>query len=319
MHPMKMIGSLCARQSVLEKGVAWLGHHHSHSRLVSSLCYHVGEEVYLHSHNASNRVAVLQNGTKMSVTLEEHAFRQIYFFGHYEPEVTALMKLVAAPGQTWLDVGGNIGYYTLLLASLVGPGGSVHVFEPNPAVADRIEESVRLNAYSNVKLVRAAVSDTHGEQATLYVPTAESGQSGQSSLIVHQELTDTIKVVVPTVALDTYVEETKCLVDFMKIDIEGLELLALKGMQNTLRQRPPKIILCEVSHFPDCLATPDELIAHLMQYGYIPYRIRHEGLFLHTPGEYLHPQLDMNVAFTLPDAVPLLQPLIVNAGTGDKN
>ncbi len=314
MRLLEIAGKACSSFPKLENAVVWLGHHRPTSRLTESLCYHVGEQAFLREPNAE-KIAVLQTGARLQVTLSEHMFRHLYFYGVHEQEVTALVVHLAGAGQTWLDVGGNIGYFSVLLSSLVGPSGRVHVFEPNSTVADYIQRSVSLNKAENIYLNQAAVSSASGDEITLYVPVdanATDGGSGRSSLIPQSDIVQTREVRVPVVALDDYIEQKQIAVDFMKIDVEGFEIQAFKGMSKTLTAHPPKVIICEVSHRPGCLASPKELISFVTQFGYQPYSIRREGLYPHLQGSLLHPDLDANVAFVHPGALPMVEALIIN-------
>ncbi len=309
MNPMVPFAKFCASNTLAERATVWLGHKLPDWKVTKSLCYHTGEEAFLKNAGGGFRVAVLRNGARMGVTLDEHSFRQIYFYGTYEPEVTALMRHLAKPGQVWLDVGANIGYFTIFIASLVGPTGEVHAFEPNPDMMKQIARSVRLNGVEHVQMVEAAVSNVSGEEANLYIPLSHSGQSGQSSLLIHRDIAGRRKVCVQTVSLDDYLASVGRHADFMKIDVEGLEILAFQGMERTLRSHPPKVIICEVSDLPDCLASQSELIDHLVQYHYTPYVIKEEGLFLYKSGNPLA-QEDYNFAFVQPEALPLVETVV---------
>jgi len=297
-------------QPTMERLAVWIGHHSPRCRLTTSLCYHAGEAAYLNAPGQAKRNAVLRDGGMMEVTLDEHAFREIYYFGTYEREVTAVIKHIAKPGQKWLDVGANIGYYTILLSGLVGPDGEVHAFEPNPVMMNHLERSLLHNQACNVFLNRSAVSNVSGAEVILYVPVSSDSQSGQASLVVHKNIAETQEVLVPTITLDDYLAKTSCRIDFMKIDIEGLEILAFQGMKKTFARQPPRMIFAEVSHLPDCLATPSELISLLIQAGYCPYRIRKQGIFAYDEDYLLDGGLDFNFLFVLPEATPLIYSLI---------
>ena len=302
-------GKTCLRYAALENAIVWLGHHQPHLHVTKSLCYHTGEAASLRKGDDILRVAVLRSGAKMRVTLDEHAFRQIYFYGVYEPEVSALVRHLGKPEQVWLDVGANIGYFTILIASLVGSTGEVHAFEPNPDMMKQINHSVSLNGMEQVQRNGAAVSDNSGTEAILYIPLSQSGQSGQSSLLVHRDIAEKRKVSVQTISLDDYLAGIDKPADFMKIDVEGLELLVFQGMKQTLENQPPKVIICEVSDLPDCLASQSELIEHLAHYHYLPHIIKGEGLFLYKSGDILA-QEDYNFAFVQPSAMPLVEALV---------
>ncbi|BAZ32299.1 methyltransferase FkbM family protein [Cylindrospermum sp. NIES-4074] len=308
MRPLQPLGWLCAQSPILEKIVVWLGHRYPKFKPVSSLCWHTGEQIYLRSPH-HQRIAVLDNCCQLQVTLAEYGFREIYFFGVCEPAVTAIVKHLAKPGQIWLDVGANVGYFTILLSKIVGETGKIYAFEPNPITANLTENSILLNQVSNVTLVREAVSNSVGQKVILNVPMNESVRA---SIIRQEDILDFNKISVYTVSLDSYLSAHEIQVDFMKVDIEGAEILAFQGMASTLKNCPPKVIVSEVSHRPECLATPQQLIEYLITFDYCPYRVRDEGLFAYQSGEYLHPDLDKDIAFVQPSALPLIQSLLAS-------
>ncbi|MDQ3242738.1 MAG: FkbM family methyltransferase [Gemmatimonadota bacterium] len=82
--------------------------------------------------------------------------------GIYEPAETALVQQLVGPGSTVLDIGANIGYYTLQFAELVGASGRVIAFEPDPANFELLARNTQLNGYLNVTLVQRAASNTAG-------------------------------------------------------------------------------------------------------------------------------------------------------------
>jgi hypothetical protein len=94
---------------------------------------------------------------KMYVDLRDTGFApHLMFEGYWEYWITEFIWRNAKPGQVALDVGANHGYYTLLLADLVGPNGKVHAFEPNPRLAELLGQNIALNGYWHVADARAA-------------------------------------------------------------------------------------------------------------------------------------------------------------------
>ena len=84
-------------------------------------------------------------------------------YGNWEPEVSAVVRSVLQEGMTAIDIGGHIGYYTLLLAKCVGKSGRVFSFEPDPMTFESLQRSVRRNGFGWVSCVNAALSDREGE------------------------------------------------------------------------------------------------------------------------------------------------------------
>src|SRR5262245_590665 len=80
----------------------------------------------------------------------------------YEPIETRLVMDLVKPNQVVLDIGANIGYYTLIFSKLVGPGGRVYAFEPHPTNFSLLDRNVQTNGYKNATVVRKAVADATG-------------------------------------------------------------------------------------------------------------------------------------------------------------
>ena len=87
----------------------------------------------------------------------------VYLFGTWEPDLTAFLLRRLRPGDTFIDVGGNVGYMSALASRLVGPHGAVVAIKPAPAAGAALQETVTMNDLSNTRLVAAAVSDREGE------------------------------------------------------------------------------------------------------------------------------------------------------------
>jgi len=123
--------------------------------------------------------------------------------------------------MTVLDIGGNIGYFTLLMAHLVGPEGKIHTFEPNPPIYSRLKKNIEINPELNdgrITLHKIALSSNNGE-TTFYCPI--EGHEGVGGLkdTRRASIEKTIKVNVLT--LDKFVLDNNLnKIDFIKMDIE---------------------------------------------------------------------------------------------------
>jgi FkbM family methyltransferase len=181
-----------------------------------------------------------------------------YGFGTYEPEVVRTVQSVVRPGWVAVDIGANIGYFTLLLAKLVGPQGRVIVFEPLPENFDVLRENVDLNGYRNVILEPKAVLDTPGS-ARLY-RQREHLLTGTASVVQGQG----VGLRVPAVSLDAYLDAIGERVNFVKIDVEGAEAAVLEGMRRILAEDAP-IVLVELH---DALSEQNPSLMALRRSGY---------------------------------------------------
>lgn len=190
------------------------------------------------------RPARLPDGSRVECDLRDQVQQQMYFQGVYERTEAFLFARLVRPGGTVVDAGANVGQYTLLAASGVGPTGAVHSFEPVPATFARLDRHFRRNGRDRVTANRAALWHEPGE-VILRLPAGETGNDG--SYTVGATGPDGPAVTAPAVRFDDYAAEHRIgRVDLVKLDIEGAEWPALRGMPRTLaRDRP--LILAEVN------------------------------------------------------------------------
>jgi FkbM family methyltransferase len=178
--------------------------------------------------------------------------RPSYILGTAEPDVQAFLAEHLRPGDTFFDLGANIGYFSLVGAALVGPTGRVVSFEPSPVNAMALRRNLELNGLVNVEVVEAAVSDTEGVASFDPTDDDQSGRLAEGPASVR------------TVTIDAEVARTGWSPSLLKVDIEGAEEAALRGMHETLLTHHP-VILCEVHALPD-LSGP--LATSLRDLGY---------------------------------------------------
>jgi FkbM family methyltransferase len=157
--------------------------------------------------------------------------------------------------MTAVDVGANIGLFTLALASRIGPGGSVQAFEPDPVNLRLLEENIAINELQGrVTISGKALSDVNG--TVLLDPSHDAASS-------HLSRTGTQ---VETVRLDDYPLEA---LHLMKIDVEGTECRVLRGAARTLtRFRPILLVECAERHLLRANASLQELDRALRDLGY---------------------------------------------------
>lgn len=216
------------------------------------------------------------HGYQMVLHPSDWSDRITYFLGRYYDQATqqTLIKLLRR-GDRFVDIGANTGMMTLLGASLVGAEGRVDAFEPHPDCVGRIREQVRINRIDHVHLHAMAVSD---EESVMQLHAAP-GHTGYSTLAglesdeeARQTLTQEIDVRVGIA--DEVIDQSEQPVDVIKMDIEGFEPFALRGLSRTLERDHPDVIT-EIN--PCCLkraqATSLDVISLLEGHGYEGYRI----------------------------------------------
>ena len=164
--------------------------------------------------------------------------------GFSERFVTDYVQRTVKPGMRLVDVGAHVGYYTLLSSRLVGDSGQVFAFEPEPVNAAMLKENLRLNACSNVVIVPKAVTDRTG---VVELGLASCNSGGHA--VVRQTLGaqgTSQRIAVDAVSLDHYFELRGVgTVDVIKLDIEGNEYFALKGMIGLLRDNQSLQVVME--------------------------------------------------------------------------
>lgn len=182
-------------------------------------------------------------GTSVDVTLPSDFGRCLWVAGCFEPNETVFLASVLGPGMTFVDVGANIGLYTLLAAHLVGPGGSVVAVEPSPREQMSLRRNLALNGQFAVR-VRTEALGQAGGTAILHVTDAE--HAGQNTL-GRPRYTDTNvieEIEVPITTLDSLVDEEGLeRIDAVKVDVEGAEELVLRGAEASLRCFRPLVLL----------------------------------------------------------------------------
>ena len=141
--------------------------------------------------------------------------------------------------MTVLDLGANIGYFSVLAAGLVGNGGQVHAFEPDATCFARLKKN--LSAFPWAQAHSIAVADQLGTARFHY--TQKRDETGWGSLLLGKDNASTEQTLVPVMSLDAWVcEQAIRRVDFIKIDVEGGEYRALKGAEVLLRHHRPVIV-----------------------------------------------------------------------------
>jgi FkbM family methyltransferase len=169
------------------------------------------------------------------------------------------------PGGVFVDVGANIGYFSILASKKVGKSGKVYSFEPSRREFNRLQYAKSLNKADNLILYNMALSD----------------ENGFVELSVSEYHTGTNQIVA-NVSETSVVEKIKCArlenmipnqsIDLLKVDVEGAELMMLRGCESLLQEKLIKQLIVEITpsfllRFGD---TKEALYSFLSQYGYVP-------------------------------------------------
>jgi FkbM family methyltransferase len=195
--------------------------------------------------------------------------REVCFTGLYEPQETALVRSILRPGMTFVDVGANWGYFTLLGAGLVGESGRVIAIEPDPRIFPILQRNLARNGLTTVIAMQVAASAERGI-VLLRGYVEDQGNFGLSRPVLKAAAEDGHFEVVGE-PLDALLDDLGLpTIDLLKVDIEGGEGLALKGLsQSLVRHRIHRILLelhpQQLSELGD---SPTKILSGLASIGY---------------------------------------------------
>lgn len=212
----------------------------------------------LSAHVLGHRLYLMPEDTGIS--------KELVIYKVHEPRATQLLERYVKEGMTVVDIGSNLGYYALLEARLVGRRGKVVAIEPVPDNARFLAMNVKANCYSNIVICEAAIGECNSE-----VPLHLSEKSNLHSLVPLSG--DTGKHInVSMLTLDSLVSRYKLSsVDFIRMDIEGYETVAIEGMRRTLQAHNPYLLIELHPH----LVGADRTLQYLRKLKAFGYRVEY--------------------------------------------
>lgn len=222
-----------------------------HEAVIRGLC----QTAYLGDHTAICRIL---GRYKMYVdTRDVGVASHLMLDGYWEMWNTEVIVRLVKPGMTVLDVGAHCGYFSVLLADLIGPRGKLLSFEPNPPMAALLRRTVAVNGFDGRTTIHEMALGEENGVATLQVPQNEpknahvvQGKGGPGMVEVPLRRADSLPGAVEA--------------DFIKIDAEGAEHAIWKGLKGVLARKRPLTILLEFAavRYPNPAAFLDEILSH---------------------------------------------------------
>jgi FkbM family methyltransferase len=216
----------------------------------------------------------VSGGFRMRLDTTDPVGRVLAIGGVWEPPVTALFRSALSPGDVCVDVGANIGYFTLLAAALVGPNGRVYALEPAPDTYAALAASIELNRFSNVRALCVAAGEAEGE-ALLddHVHSVLSSIRGTSN----DGNGEADGLTVPVRSVASVIEPSDLSrLRLVKIDVEGYELEVLRGLEPVLEGGARPTVMVEVHAGRGRRAVP--LLLDLVEkYDLKPYELAKDG------------------------------------------
>jgi FkbM family methyltransferase len=221
-------------------------------------------------------------GRRMRGDTRDILQQYVYYFGVWEPNLTRWIARTLGAGDTFVDVGANIGYFTLLASALVGREGVVVAVEPSPRLFGTLRETLALNRVGNARLVNMAALERQ-TRVSLYRGT--ENHSGLTTTREERGLEFECEVDAAPLSMILHQEEI-CSARMVKVDVEGAEWSAIQGMMPLLRDgRSDLEVIVEID--PELLShdgrQPGDLIEFFADHGLHAYRIEND----YSPSAYL--------------------------------
>jgi FkbM family methyltransferase len=195
-------------------------------------------------------------GASVTISLDQRIGR-LMWTGCYETELVSLLREVLSPGMRFVDVGAQVGYFSIIAAALVTEAGTVHAFEPDPESFARLVANSQ--TYPWVRTHNSVVSNSTGEIPFYRSPKAE--ESGWGAIFDQDGERATVTAHASTLDSWKSVEAIET-IDFIKIDVEGAECRVLEGAQDTIAKTRP---LMWVEANEVCLSRDGKSISFLLQ------------------------------------------------------
>jgi FkbM family methyltransferase len=192
-----------------------------------------------------SRTYTLRSG--LAKGLKKHGglgLRETVGLGRRTSVENEFLQDLSLSGRTIIDIGGYEGIHTIFFATRAGADGRVITFEPNADSARRVHENVRINALTNVDVRNVGVSDAPGELEFVYPSDRGRGTAFGEGREYYRTEAGAKTRTLPVTSIDAEVAAGRCpLPDFVKIDVEGLELDVLRGMVQTVAQCHPALFI----------------------------------------------------------------------------
>jgi len=205
-------------------------------------------------------------GTKMYLNKKDNVIsKDLSINLVWEPRESEILKNLVKKGMKLVDIGANIGYYTLLFSKWVGEDGIVFSFEPESENFELLKKNININRAENVRCYQKAISSKNESRLLFLAPE----NKGDHKIIDLHESEISEKTMVECVTLDSS-EASKHKIDLIKMDIQGSEMLALNGMTETLEKNQDIIILTEIWPYgiEKSGYSPTEFFDKLKKYGF---------------------------------------------------
>lgn len=204
-----------------------------------------------------------KHGFQMQLRLVDWVDQHIYATGEYEPEVVTAAQAILAPGDVAVDIGANIGFFTLLFSMQVGPSGRVIALEAQPSVFERLNYNVAINPTLNIETIEVAATDREGTLSFYCGPVEHSGVGS-----IRNRGSEDVEIVVNAYRADSILASYNA-IRLIKIDVEGAESSVIAGLTATLLRCKPDVLMEVSEHYlRESGSSAAELVSTLQELGY---------------------------------------------------
>lgn len=271
--------------------------------------------------NISLQIGSVTARMKLHLDREKYLQRSLYHYvkkgSCWEPDYTSVMMKVLRPSDTVIDIGANIGYFSLLASSLVTESGKVISLEPEKENFNYLKRNIELNGFNNIKALNVAAGNLRKEVDLFIDPLNDGGHSlfgitpesiqqiGNREIVTSRTQMDTLDSLLDTEMISN--------IKIIKIDTEGWEFNTILGAVSAIRRFTPPFILAEVNRLGLRRAGASERHLRLLmaELGYSAYlaSIPTNGeliLKLIPDGYYLEPAVEhynYNAVFARPESL----------------
>ena len=192
----------------------------------------------------------------------------LYREGVWEPDETAFLLVSLKEGMVFVDIGANVGYYTILASELVGRSGKVFAFEPDNRNFSLLDQNIKKNECGNVVAIQKAVSDETGK---LRLYRSKSNFGDHRTYAAWGEASPPSRLIEATSLDDFFSSGVR--IDFLKMDIQGAEYAAFVGMKRVLQENHDIILLLEFTPvlLSEAGASPLQFLQELRRSGFVIY------------------------------------------------
>jgi FkbM family methyltransferase len=226
-------------------------------------------------------------GGVMTGNTQDLIQRHLYFFGTWEPNISGWIAANLRSGDCFIDIGANIGHYSLLASTLVGSDGKVVAIEAAQWIHTILDKHVSMNHRHNIRTVQVAAA---AERGTLRLYPGHSGNIGKTTTIGHDGISFEVQALpLPEIVREDEMRRAR----IIKIDVEGAELQVVRGMAPLLdKTRDDLEIVMEVTPSGKADSAHEEIFATMRKSGFFAYRLDNDygvETYLRN-GRFKHPE-----------------------------